>query len=102
MFIIGRKNSNSNLYEFAYFLLKIILFINRKKRAVDRNIPEKVRIFYNSINSCFFFKGNLERRLDATIMRKRLEIQEIISRPMKVIRYYVYALLLSVFNRIEN
>ncbi|CAB4412110.1 unnamed protein product [Rhizophagus irregularis] len=57
----------------------------KKKRALDRNIPEKLdtlvpeSLLYTELQ-------NFEKRLDATIMRKRLEVQETINKPMKIKR----------------
>ncbi|CAG8498667.1 14363_t:CDS:10 [Funneliformis caledonium] len=58
---------------------------SKKKRAVERNIPEKLNAivpesrFYTELQE-------FERRLDTTITRKRLEIQETINKPMRVKR----------------
>ncbi|RIA81075.1 hypothetical protein C1645_576186 [Glomus cerebriforme] len=57
----------------------------KKKRALDRNIPEKLDTLVPE--SCLYTElQNFERRLDATIMRKRLEVQETINKPMKIKR----------------
>jgi SWI/SNF-related matrix-associated actin-dependent regulator of chromatin subfamily D len=57
----------------------------KKKRALDRNIPEKLDTLVPE--SCLYTElQGFERRLDATIMRKRLEIQEMIGKPMKIKR----------------
>ncbi|CAI2166789.1 20387_t:CDS:2 [Funneliformis geosporum] len=58
---------------------------SKKKRAVERNIPEKLNAIVPE-SRLYTELQEFERRLDTTISRKRLEIQETISKPMRVKR----------------
>lgn len=54
----------------------------RKKRLADKILPQKVRDLVPE-SQAYMDLLAFERKLDATIMRKRLDIQEALKRPMK-------------------
>ncbi|CAG4913712.1 unnamed protein product [Colias eurytheme] len=54
----------------------------RKKRLADKILPQKVRDLVPE-SQAYMDLLTFERKLDATIMRKRLDIQEALKRPMK-------------------
>ncbi|OWR48827.1 SWI/SNF-related matrix-associated actin-dependent regulator of chromatin subfamily D member 1 [Danaus plexippus plexippus] len=54
----------------------------RKKRLADKVLPQKVRDLVPE-SQAYMDLLAFERKLDATIMRKRLDIQEALKRPMK-------------------
>lgn len=57
----------------------------RSRRPMDKNIPEGVEevIIGDGVQSYRELR-NLERRLDAAMMRKKLDIQESVNRNVKV------------------
>ncbi|CAG8517920.1 18231_t:CDS:10 [Acaulospora morrowiae] len=57
----------------------------KKKRALDRNMPEKLDTLVPE-SRLYTELQEFERRLDATIIRKKMEITESYSKPMKVKR----------------
>ncbi|CAG8466653.1 10824_t:CDS:10 [Acaulospora colombiana] len=57
----------------------------KKKRALDRSIPEKLDTLVHE-SRLYTELQEFERRLDATIIRKKMEITESHSKPMKVKR----------------
>ncbi|CAG8516225.1 20078_t:CDS:2, partial [Racocetra persica] len=57
----------------------------KKKRAIDRNIPEKLDTLVPE-SRLYTELQEFERKLDSTIVRKKLEITESLSKPMKVKR----------------
>ncbi|KAI9312572.1 SWI/SNF and RSC complex subunit Ssr3 [Dichotomocladium elegans] len=64
---------------------------NKKKRPTDRNLPPKIEAF---VPECKLYAElvDFEKKLDATIMRKRLDIQEALGKPTKIkrtLRVYV-------------
>lgn len=54
----------------------------RKKRLADKILPQKVRDLVPE-SQAYMDLLAFERKLDATILRKRLDIQEALKRPMK-------------------
>lgn len=54
----------------------------KKKRLADKILPQKVRDLVPE-SQAYMDLLAFERKLDATIMRKRLDIQEALKRPMK-------------------
>ncbi|XP_072943391.1 brahma-associated protein of 60 kDa [Epargyreus clarus] len=54
----------------------------RKRRLADKVLPQKVRDLVPE-SQAYMDLLAFERKLDATIMRKRLDIQEALKRPMK-------------------
>lgn len=54
----------------------------RKRRLADKILPQKVRDLVPE-SQAYMDLLAFERKLDATIMRKRLDIQEALKRPMK-------------------
>ncbi|KAH8265134.1 hypothetical protein KR044_001564 [Drosophila immigrans] len=75
----GRSNLGSgaggNKAEFAAGAKK-------KKKLADKILPQKVRDLVPE-SQAYMDLLTFERKLDATIMRKRLDIQEALKRPMK-------------------
>lgn len=78
----------------------------RKKRLADKILPQKVRDLVPE-SQAYMDLLAFERKLDATIMRKRLDIQEALKRPMKQKRklrifisntFYPGKLILIIFN----
>ncbi|KAI8971942.1 hypothetical protein BDF20DRAFT_824588, partial [Mycotypha africana] len=57
----------------------------RKKRPTDKNMPAKVESFVPEAK-LYTDLIEFEKKLDATIMRKRLDIQEALGKPTKVHR----------------
>ncbi|KAI8374667.1 SWI/SNF and RSC complex subunit Ssr3 [Radiomyces spectabilis] len=57
----------------------------KKKRPVDRNLPPKIEAFIPE-SRLYTELNEFDKKLDATIMRTRLEIQEAIGKPTKVRR----------------
>ncbi|CAD5118505.1 DgyrCDS7199 [Dimorphilus gyrociliatus] len=57
----------------------------KKRKIADKVIPEKIRELVPESNAYMELLA-FERKLDATIMRKRLDIQEALKRPHKVKR----------------
>jgi len=57
--------------------------IKKKAKLKDRVIPQKVRELVPDSQSYMDLLA-FERKLDATIMRKRLDIQETLKRPVKI------------------
>ena len=56
--------------------------IKKKKRLADKILPQKVRELVPE-SQAYMDLLQFERKLDSTIMRKRLDIQEALKRPMK-------------------
>jgi len=54
----------------------------KKKRLADKILPQKVRELVRE-SQAYMDLLQFERKLDSTIMRKRLDIQEALKRPMK-------------------
>ena len=54
----------------------------KKKRLADKILPQKVRELVPE-SQAYMDLLSFERKLDSTIMRKRLDIQEALKRPMK-------------------
>ncbi|KAI7871021.1 SWI/SNF and RSC complex subunit Ssr3 [Spinellus fusiger] len=57
----------------------------KKKRPTDRNMPPKIEAFIPE-SKLYTELSEFEKVLDATIMRKRLDIQETLGKPTKVRR----------------
>jgi len=57
----------------------------KKKKLADKILPQKVRDLVPE-SQAYMDLLAFERKLDATIMRKRLDIQEALKRPMKLKR----------------
>ena len=60
-------------------------FRKKKKKIADKILTQRVRDLVPE-SQAYMDLLAFERKLDATIMRKRLDIQEALKRPMKV--YY--------------
>lgn len=56
----------------------------KKKKLAEKILPQKVRDLVPE-SQAYMDLLTFERKLDSTIMRKRLDIQEALKRPMKVI-----------------
>ncbi|XP_055841595.1 brahma-associated protein of 60 kDa [Episyrphus balteatus] len=56
--------------------------VKKKKKLADKILPQKVRDLVPE-SQAYMDLLTFERKLDATIMRKRLDIQEALKRPMK-------------------
>lgn len=56
--------------------------VKKKKKIADKILPQKVRDLVPE-SQAYMDLLTFERKLDATIMRKRLDIQEALKRPMK-------------------
>lgn len=56
--------------------------VKKKKKLADKILPQKVRELVPE-SQAYMDLLAFERKLDATIMRKRLDIQEALKRPMK-------------------
>ncbi|XP_053662587.1 brahma-associated protein of 60 kDa-like [Anopheles marshallii] len=56
--------------------------VKKKKKLADKILPQKVRDLVPE-SQAYMDLLAFERKLDATIMRKRLDIQEALKRPMK-------------------
>ena len=54
----------------------------KKKKLADKILPQKVRELVPE-SQAYMDLLAFERKLDSTIMRKRLDIQEALKRPMK-------------------
>lgn len=54
----------------------------KKKKLADKILPQKVRDLVPE-SQAYMDLLAFERKLDSTIMRKRLDIQEALKRPMK-------------------
>ncbi|KAI8890395.1 SWI/SNF and RSC complex subunit Ssr3 [Backusella circina FSU 941] len=57
----------------------------KKKRPTDKNMPPKIEAFVPE-SKLYSDLIEFEKKLDATIMRKRLDIQEALGKPTKVRR----------------
>ncbi|KAL1933487.1 hypothetical protein VTP01DRAFT_7577 [Rhizomucor pusillus] len=57
----------------------------KKKRPTDRNMPPKIEAFVPE-SKLYTELTEFEKKLDASIMRKRLEVQEALGKPFKVKR----------------
>ncbi|ORZ02526.1 SWI/SNF and RSC complex subunit Ssr3 [Syncephalastrum racemosum] len=57
----------------------------KKKRPTDRNMPPKIEAFVPE-SKLYTELTEFEKKLDATIMRKRLDIQEALGKPTKTRR----------------
>ena len=55
----------------------------KKKKMADKVLPPRIRDLVPE-SQAYMDLLAFERKLDATIMRKRLDIQEALKRPMKV------------------
>ncbi|KAG5463201.1 MAG: hypothetical protein BJ554DRAFT_1066 [Olpidium bornovanus] len=55
----------------------------RKKKPVERSLPPRIDLYVPE-SKLYTHLQCLERKLDATIMRKRLDMQEALSKPTKV------------------
>lgn len=62
----------------------------RSRKPTDKNIPEGVEdcVIGDGVQRYRELK-DIERRLDATMMRKRLDIQDAVNRNVKVSRQYL-------------
>ena len=58
-------------------------FSKKKKKVADKILPQRVRDLVPE-SQAYMDLLAFERKLDATIMRKRLDIQEALKRPQKV------------------
>ena len=56
--------------------------VKKKKKLADKILPQKVRELVPE-SQAYMDLLAFERKLDSTIMRKRLDIQEALKRPMK-------------------
>jgi SWI/SNF-related matrix-associated actin-dependent regulator of chromatin subfamily D len=56
--------------------------LKKKKKLADKILPQKVRDLVPE-SQAYMDLLAFERKLDSTIMRKRLDIQEALKRPMK-------------------
>ena len=56
----------------------------KKKKMADKILPQRVRDLVPE-SQAYMDLLAFERKLDQTIMRKRLDIQEALKRPMKVL-----------------
>ncbi|XP_011213221.1 brahma-associated protein of 60 kDa [Bactrocera dorsalis] len=70
------RNINSNQSKGDFVAAK------KKKKLADKILPQKVRDLVPE-SQAYMDLLTFERKLDATIMRKRLDIQEALKRPMK-------------------
>lgn len=59
-----------------------LISVKKKKKLSDKILPQKVRDLVPE-SQAYMDLLTFERKLDATIMRKRLDIQEALKRPMK-------------------
>ncbi|XP_040563589.1 brahma-associated protein of 60 kDa [Lepeophtheirus salmonis] len=59
--------------------------IKKKKKIADKVLPQRVRDLVPE-SQAYMDLLSFEKRLDSTIMRKRLDIQEALKRPMKLKR----------------
>lgn len=72
--------------------------IRKKGKLKDKIIPQKIRDLVPDSQSYMDLLA-FERKLDATIMRKRLDIQEALKRPIKVsFFFYVFLVQRVLFN----
>jgi SWI/SNF-related matrix-associated actin-dependent regulator of chromatin subfamily D len=72
-------------------LCLICIFRRKKGKLKDKIVPQKVRELVPESQSYMDLLA-FERKLDATIMRKRLDIQEALKRPIKVPYLFSYIL----------
>ena len=56
--------------------------VKKKRKLADKILPQKVRELVPE-SQAYMDLLAFERKLDSTIMRKRLDIQEALKRPMK-------------------
>ncbi|KAI8075195.1 hypothetical protein BC940DRAFT_287688 [Gongronella butleri] len=57
----------------------------KRKRPTDRNMPPKIESFIPE-STLYTELSEFEKKLDATIMRKRLDVQEAVGKPSKIHR----------------
>lgn len=76
-------------------LCPICCYRRKKGKLKDKIVPQKVRELVPESQSYMDLLA-FERKLDATIMRKRLDIQEALKRPIKV-SYRFFMLLFFIF-----
>lgn len=71
----------------------------KKKKLAEKILPQKVRDLVPE-SQAYMDLLTFERKLDSTIMRKRLDIQEALKRPMKVIiiiTTYLFSFCISLY-----
>ncbi|RUS83300.1 hypothetical protein EGW08_008922 [Elysia chlorotica] len=73
----------------------------RKKKIADKILPQRVRDLVPE-SQAYMDLLAFERKLDATIMRKRLDIQEVLKRPMKVSQISLFKTHSSLFRLIKE
>ncbi|XKL69220.1 hypothetical protein PGB90_006989 [Kerria lacca] len=76
----GPPSSQSNKSDFTHSGSSSIS--KKKKKLADKILPQKVRDLVPE-SQAYMDLLAFERKLDSTIMRKRLDIQEALKRPMK-------------------
>uniref|UniRef100_A0AAQ5ZEF5 DM2 domain-containing protein n=1 Tax=Amphiprion ocellaris TaxID=80972 RepID=A0AAQ5ZEF5_AMPOC len=76
---IRLKNSTSF---FIYLVLIICFYSTKKKKMADKILPQRIRELVPE-SQAYMDLLAFERKLDQTIMRKRLDIQEALKRPIK-------------------
>lgn len=89
-----RRKAYKTIYNFCIYGFRINSFryfwnsdfshstSKKKKKLADKILPQKVRDLVPE-SQAYMDLLAFERKLDATIMRKRLDIQEALKRPMK-------------------
>jgi hypothetical protein len=75
--------------------------IRKKGKLRDKIIPQKVRELVPDSESYMDLLA-FERKLDATIMRKRLDIQEALKRPIKVGFAFIFAVLSEILCKSQS
>uniref|UniRef100_A0A8C9XXK4 SWI/SNF related BAF chromatin remodeling complex subunit D1 n=1 Tax=Sander lucioperca TaxID=283035 RepID=A0A8C9XXK4_SANLU len=73
-----RFDSHSNLSCFDY----LFFYSTKKKKMADKILPQRIRELVPE-SQAYMDLLAFERKLDQTIMRKRLDIQEALKRPIK-------------------
>lgn len=78
------SNFESFLWQFFFLIFNFSpeYSAKKKKKLADKILPQKVRDLVPE-SQAYMDLLAFERKLDATIMRKRLDIQEALKRPMK-------------------
>lgn len=83
---------NSNIQTSPFYIF-FAADSKKKKKLADKILPQKVRDLVPE-SQAYMDLLAFERKLDSTIMRKRLDIQEALKRPMKVGIVPIFASLL--------
>lgn len=78
----GQMQQSQKPYVYAYNDFQHSVPPKKKKKLADKILPQKVRDLVPE-SQAYMDLLAFERKLDATIMRKRLDIQEALKRPMK-------------------